>query len=157
MLAIGTHNFDKQLTVVSGAHYPGPSSPIQALRVNPFRWKVFYRNSFREKMRKSKNQSTNQSTTQLSHANLHVLFCVLKNRWQQWRKACGEIYRSHETMYFRGKAYSKNNSLLRKGWLKSTTHMEAPGNLASVYQIRLPCFPVWGIGCWLKLEWASIG
>ena len=114
MLAIGTHNFDKQLTVVSGAHYPGPSSPIQALRVNPFRWKVFYRNSFREKMRKSKNQSTNQSTTQLSHANLHVLFCVLKNLWQQWRKACGEIYWSHETMYFRGKACSKNNSLLER-------------------------------------------
>ena len=33
----------------AGAHYPEPSSPIQALRVNPFWWKVIYRNSFRAK------------------------------------------------------------------------------------------------------------
>ena len=32
-----------------GAHCPEPSSPIQALWLNPFWWKVVYRNSFRAK------------------------------------------------------------------------------------------------------------
>ena len=39
-----------------------------------------------------------------------TFFCVLKKLWQQWRKACREIYRSHQ----KAKAYSKNNSSMER-------------------------------------------
>ena len=57
------------------SHYPEPSSPIQALRVNPFWWKGFYKNSFRGKFVTPKCVITNQPIrAQLSHAHLHVHF-----------------------------------------------------------------------------------
>ena len=53
-------------------------------------------------------------SAQLSHAHFHVLFCVLKKLWQQWRKACGEICRSHRMGWLKAKACSKNSSKLKR-------------------------------------------
>ena len=88
---------------------------MQALRVDPFWWKVIWRNSFHGKFVRPQCIITNKPIrAQLSCAHLQVLFCVLKNLWQQWRKACKEIYWCHERMNSHGKACSKNNSLLQR-------------------------------------------
>ena len=92
---------EQKLGVKQEPHYLEPSSPIQALRVNIFWWKVIYRMTFCSKLVTPWCIITNQPiSAQLSHAHSHVL----------WQKACGEIYRSNQ----KAKACSKNNSPLER-------------------------------------------
>ena len=95
-----------------------PSSPIQALGVNPFPRKVIYRNRFRGKFvtpscligNRLLLIGNNQPQRSHSHAHLHMLFHALKKSLTTMAESMGEFY-------FHGEACSKNNSL--REWVDS--------------------------------------